>query len=480
MSSGGANRETGAPAAPAPVGLAEWTQRLREREMPVFSRTVRRLNQAMEDERAGVTELSRIILEDPALTAKLLKLGNTLYYNPGRQPLGTITRAIVMIGLKAVHELALACSLIDAMLARRNRERVHREIARALHAAVQAKSLARTVADPDPEEIFVAALLHNLGQLAFWCFEEGQGAAIQALTERGYGPEKAEREVLGFRLEQLGASLCKAWKLGGLIEKCHSGLVTPRTALVKAGNELARLAERGWRDPQVQSRLEKLAEHTGQPVEQIAERAKNDAQAAVRLAEQLGARECGRYIPRADATPPPAAEETPARGDNAMLRVMGDLADLLGGEIDLNLVFETAMEGIYRALEMDRVLFALVTPDRKLLKEKSALGWPPAGERDSLSFPLAATPHNLFSWAMERNEAVWARMDRETLFTPSLRARLGLQECLIAPVGLNRRAIGLFYADRALSKRPLNQECYDGFQRLVQQANIALRLSQIP
>jgi hypothetical protein len=474
-----APQDAGAPA-PSPAGLAEWVQRLKEREMPVFSRTVRRLNQAMEDERSGILEMSRIILEDPALTAKLLKLGNSLHYNPGRQPLGTITRAVVMIGLDAVHELALACSFIDAMLARRNRERVRLEIARALHAAVQAKSLAQLAGDGAPEEAFVAALLHNIGQLAFWCFEDNQGAAIDALTARGYSPEKAEREVLGFRLDQLGAGLCKAWSLGGLIEKCHAGLATPRTNLVKAGSELARLAERGWNDPQMLRRLEKIAEQTGKTIEEIQARVKSNAEAAVKLAEQLGARASDRYIPHAETVPSGVAEEAPARGESAMLQIMGDIANLLSGEVDLNLAFETVIEGIYRAVDMDRVLFALMTPDRKLLKEKSALGWPPAAERESLSFPLAATPHNLFSWAVERNEALWARQDREALFTPSLRARLGLQECLIAPIGLNRRVIGLFYADRALSKRPLNQDCFDGFLRLVQQANIALRLSQPP
>ena len=91
------------------TSLEEWVRRLRDRDMPVFSRTVQALNEAMNGSRSGVLELSQIILEDPTLTAKILKLSNSPYYNPGRQKLATITRAIVLIGLQTVRDLALAC-----------------------------------------------------------------------------------------------------------------------------------------------------------------------------------------------------------------------------------------------------------------------------------------------------------------------------------------------------------------------------------
>jgi hypothetical protein len=249
--------------------------------------------------------------------------------------------------------------------------------------------------------------------------------------------------------------------------------------LIKHSCNLVRLIEQlGWEAQPVQVCMEKIAEATGKPLIEIQARARLNAENAAKLAEQFGAQQAAQYIPRAEdsraAPPAPKPLENP---QTLLLQIMGDISNLLSGDIDLNMVFETIMEGIYRALEMDRVMFALMTPDRRFLKEKSTLGWPASKTRASL--PLAVNPPNLFSWALDHNEALWARKGQEALYTQSLNTYLGYPECLIAPISLNRRAIGLFHADRAVSQRPLTQEAFDNFRQITQQANIALRLSQL-
>jgi HD-like signal output (HDOD) protein len=180
----------------APNTLDDWINWLRDKEMPIFSRTVQRLNHAIEDKRSGVSELSSIILEDPGLTARLLKFANSPHYNPSSVRLATVTRAVVLLGLNVIRELALACSFIETVLSKQRKQQVDREIAYALHSAVQAKSLAILLNDPRPEEVFVAALLHSVGHIGFWCFEHDAGEKSQALMEQQKIPaEKAEKAV---------------------------------------------------------------------------------------------------------------------------------------------------------------------------------------------------------------------------------------------------------------------------------------------
>lgn len=457
--------------------------------MPIFSRTASRLNQAMADQRSGIIDLSRIILEDPALTTKLLKLSNTPHYNPSRQHLATVTKAVVLLGFDVIRELALACSFIEAILSQSNKRQVNQEIARALHAAVQAKSFATLVNDPVPEEIFIAALLQNIGHIAFWCFDQDLGEQIcRLIHEEQLEPETAERQVLGFRLRQLGAALSKTWNLGGLIEEAFGGMNSSRrTELVRTGCEVARLSEQGWDTDQLKRRLAKIAELTGKTPHDVHLQAKSNAENAVKLAGHFGARDASAYIPAPNQAPSSKSDEgiaakTEEKSGATLLQIMQEITHMLNGEIHLNLLFEMVIEGIYRALGMDRVLFAVLTPDRKTLREKSSLGWPPPETRGILQIPVGGTPHNLFSFAVERNEHLWAKNDIKSplteLFTPSIQARMGYHECCLSPIGLNRKVIGVFYADRAFSHQPITQDIFDGFRQLTLQANIALKLSQ--
>jgi HD-like signal output (HDOD) protein len=469
--------------------LDGWVESLRDKEMPIFSHTAQRLNRALDDHRSGVMELSRIILEDPSLTAKLLRLSNSSYYNPTRQHLATITRAIVLMGIDVIRELAFACSFIEAILSQTTKRQVNREIARALHAGVQAKSFAVLAGDPSPEEVFIAALLHNIGHIAFWCFEQNEGDEIARLVREDHiDPEKAERQVLGFRLRQLGAALSRTWKLGGLTEEAFAATGhSRRTEIVRIACEVAKISEEGWETTGILNRLATVAEITGKTPQQIQVQAKMNADNAVKLAAQFGAKEASAYIPTATQMPPSDdGEDNPGgaggKCETALLQIMQDVTNILSGEIDLNVLFEMLIEGIYRGLDMDRVLFALLTPDRKLLREKSSLGWPPIESRGPLQISVDGTPANLFSFALNRNEHVWAKKDAVSplaeLFTPSIQSRFACDECCLSPISLNKKTIGVFYADRAVTQRPVTQDAFDGFRQLTLQATIALRLSQ--
>ncbi|MDD2761265.1 MAG: HDOD domain-containing protein [Methylomonas sp.] len=161
--------------------LDEWTELLRVEEMPIFSSTAQGICAALDDKQKGALELATIILQDPNLTAKLLKFSNSPYYNPSRQKISTITRAIVILGVQMIRELTLACSFFESILSPTNKERANIEIAKALHSAVQARELAIILKDPSPEEVFVATLLNNVGQVAFWCSNNKQTTKLQAL-----------------------------------------------------------------------------------------------------------------------------------------------------------------------------------------------------------------------------------------------------------------------------------------------------------
>ena len=122
-----------------PLDLAAWIERIRGREMPVFGRTVESLRTLIADDRASASALAKVILMDPPMTTKVLRLANSAFFNHAHQGISTVSRAIVVLGFDPVVELALSVALIDALLNQGIRGRLHAEMARSFHAAVQAR-----------------------------------------------------------------------------------------------------------------------------------------------------------------------------------------------------------------------------------------------------------------------------------------------------------------------------------------------------
>ena len=70
--------------------LSSWIAHIRGREMPVFARTVEALRRIIGDERASASALAQIILKDVSMTAKVLRLANSAFFNHSHQGVSTV------------------------------------------------------------------------------------------------------------------------------------------------------------------------------------------------------------------------------------------------------------------------------------------------------------------------------------------------------------------------------------------------------
>jgi hypothetical protein len=133
---------------------------------------------------------------------------------------------------------------------------------------------------------------------------------------------------------------------------------------------------------------------------------------------------------------------------------------------------------------MGRTLFVLYNRERTELREKTSVGWPVGAERPAIRIPSAQSCANLFTAVLEGSGSQWVRPandpESRRLFTPEIRAALGIHECFLTPLTVNNRPIGLIYSDRAAAGgAPLDQETFGHFRHLTQQANIGLKLYQL-
>ena len=442
----------------------------------------------MDSRQVGAPELSKIILQDPSLTARILKLSNSPYYNPAGLKINTISRGIVILGYQTIREITLTCSFIETFVSISRKPKVNQKIAHALHAAIQAKSFAILNDDPCPEEVFIATLLKDLGHISFACFDKDKYPQIEArVKEKQIAIESAEQEILGFTLKELGSSLSRNWKLEGVLDpnSTMNGKACKRSELVQVCHTIAECFESEAPPESLEKPLAQIAKWFNKPLPAVQAVVSENREKFFKMALQFGVQAIANTNPNSTnskaAVKTPAAQPVNLEDPGLQLKILQDITNLLSGKIDLNLIFEMVMEGIYRAAGMDRTLFGVLTPDRREIKEKSTLGWPIESEK--LPIKMAITgPINLFSHSIQQVNAAWVKPDVDqaaaALYTRQVIEQIGKHECFIARLALNNKAIGLLYADRSRRKEPLTQRDFESFCLFVRQANIALALSR--
>lgn len=121
----------------------------------------------MEKPEFSPERLSSIVLKDPALTSRILRMANSSYY----QRFGTIrtvNQAVNVLGLTTVKMMALSSSILNPeRLEKLSGVDTKAFFASVLTAAAAAEKIARAVKYKAPEEAFIAGLLHDIGIILF-------------------------------------------------------------------------------------------------------------------------------------------------------------------------------------------------------------------------------------------------------------------------------------------------------------------------
>ena len=183
-------------------------------ELPAMGKSVSEVVRMASSEGDSVHELASFLLNDVALTQKVLRLANTVCYRTASgAPVSTITRAIFLLGFETVKTSALAMLLVDGMKGRKG-QHVRNELSFALCASVIGRAMARRTQFKDAEEAAVAALFKNIGRLVVAAHDHTLYAEVAALSEaEGISPALASARVLGCSFDALAESVLRGWNI---------------------------------------------------------------------------------------------------------------------------------------------------------------------------------------------------------------------------------------------------------------------------
>ena len=467
--------------------LQEWIHRISEEEMPIFKYTADTISRVTEDDDTSSGDLANVILQDASLTARILKLANSNYYNPTGAAINTISRAIIFIGFNLVRDLSLSLAIIDALLKNKPKTRVMEVMSRSFHAAVQARNIAEQTGDDSPEEVFIATLLHELGEMAFWCIAKEEGdSLIEAMEDTGLSAAEAQQKVLGFTFGQLTLGLTQNWHLSDLLNSAINkpNLKNPRIQSIVHAITISKQSLKGWQSPEMKKEISKLAKHLNKDEKETLKIVTDNAQHAAELAQSYGAKSAAELIPLLnDASKLESSDDVPVadylEADPMLqLNILRDLSSMLETKPSLNLVLELILEGIHRGIGMDRALLALLNREKTQLHAKYVVGMNNSQLKENFSFPIETSMPNIFALTLLKKQAIWVKdakaAEYEDYMTPHIKNTLNAPQFFLAPIVINQKPIGLFYADRQPSRRELDMMAFESFKHFAQQACIAI------
>ncbi len=179
---------------------------------PSMSGIAAKVLKVLDDPNSSADQVEKLLKQDPSLTANLLKLTNSAYFGiPSK--VGSVRHAVVLMGWKKVTKLVMA-ACVNAIT---DRQVPGYDLPpgvlwqHSVAVSVAAEGLMRELKIAESDEIFTAALLHDLGKLILGSFVENDLDEIEKMAGRGIPFQMAEQEVLGTDHAEIGGLMLESW-----------------------------------------------------------------------------------------------------------------------------------------------------------------------------------------------------------------------------------------------------------------------------
>lgn len=179
---------------------------------PGMPTTAAKLVPLLEDADSTASEIESILKYDPGLTANILKLTNSAYFGiPTR--ISSVKQAIILLGWRRLVQVVMTICMSPLM----NKTIPGYDLPKgalwqhSIAVSVAAEILVKELKIPDADEVFTAALLHDVGKLILGGFVKDDLKHIEDMVKKGITFDVAESMVLGTNHAEIGGQILDKW-----------------------------------------------------------------------------------------------------------------------------------------------------------------------------------------------------------------------------------------------------------------------------
>ena len=190
-------------------------------DLPTLPEVAVRLQQVVDDPHSSAKDVAKVIQDDPAITTRILRVVNSVFYAPRRGvEITELQPAIARLGLLAVTNIALGTSVFQAFARVQQpvfdrREFWKHSVCVGIVASVLHDFCADKIDQPITRDaVHLAGIVHDIGKILFERYANDEfHKAIQSARQADLPSRKEEKRLLGLGHDEAGAWLGQKWNL---------------------------------------------------------------------------------------------------------------------------------------------------------------------------------------------------------------------------------------------------------------------------
>jgi HD-like signal output (HDOD) protein len=202
-------------------------------DLPIFSTSINKVRRISTDPNSDAMAVAKEVLKDANLSAKLLRLSNSAFYNRGVGKIAVISRAVIILGFETVRNLTLTLKLIESFQNGNSNVDMSKMLVKSYLAAGFVRDIAEKCGVKDIEESYVCALLHNLGEITVAYVLPDEYQRIAHMIDKGTNPTAAENAVLGTSISLISQDLAASWEFPATVVNTMAPPPTNITGIAK-------------------------------------------------------------------------------------------------------------------------------------------------------------------------------------------------------------------------------------------------------
>lgn len=469
-------------------GVAAWVERLDSEEGVVLTSVLTELSTLASSDETSANQLAEVILRDASLTTQVLKVANTVHFNPTGSPVTTVSRAILSIGFNTIKSICITIKVLENILQGQPATRLFEIMADAIHAATQARNVCIKMSTDGKEEVFVATLLLHLAEMLVLSSGEPEATELYELYEENSTDKERDRiaeKVIGVSFKRLGLALVKTWRLGAVLqESLQPGSKMPhKVEAVLLGEEISQVSKKGWDSAEMKSLIKRISSFTGIGSNEVEKMMHDSANEAADVAANYGSDVLVAMIPSkrpidtvGDNESSDIIEHQP--NPELQLQILQELTGMMMDGVDMNALFQMVLEGLHRGVGLERVCLAIFDKGRETVSAKYMLGEGTENWRKTFKFNFVKSRSGFLFQLFSKGRPSWVGnkhfKELSAAVTPDYIGVTGIREFLISPIKANKKPVGFLYADLGVSKRDLSEAYFNGFKHFCAQINMSL------
>ncbi len=167
---------------------------------------ISKVNELLNNPASSAADIAELISQEPALTARLLKIVNSPFYNfPSK--IDTVSMAVTVLGTRQLRDLIIATTLIKHF----NRHKaakfdIETFWCHSITTGLAARAIALDRKIPNSEPLFICGLLHDIGKMIMALLLPKETAELQNANH-----QRTEQQIFGFTHDELGECLLNHW-----------------------------------------------------------------------------------------------------------------------------------------------------------------------------------------------------------------------------------------------------------------------------